>query len=386
MNINSNRRTFLKSSAVAGASIATWGLSTRRIFAAESSDAKGVVYRKLGSTGIKVSELGFGAMNTRDAELIHAAIDAGINYLDTAHGYMKGVNEEIVGTVMKTKRDKVVLVTKVHCAGRTAQQVRDMMELSLKRLQTDHVDIMFMHMPDEREEVLNAEWIKAFEKAKKDGLCRYVGVSIHKNHEKLLAAAVESKFWEHMLVAYNYKSGDDVTAAIERTRKAGLGIIGMKTQLKGSGYPDHKMGDITINQAALKWVLQNPYVDTTIPGMTTFDQLQENLPVMGMKMSFHENRTLQRYSERIEGSYCHSVAGCTGCSGQCPKGMEICDLNRCLGYAYGYGDMGLARENYDRLPATSRVEVCGDCDECLVRCVNGLNLTDSVRRARELFA
>jgi len=343
------------------------------------------VYRKLGSTNIKVSELGFGAMNTRDPELITAAIDAGINYLDTAHGYMKGVNEEIIGTVMKTKRDKVFLVTKIHCAGKTGQQVRDMMELSLKRLQTDHVDGMFMHMPDEPDEILNAEWIKAYEKAKKDGLCRYVGVSVHRNHTNLLNAAVESKFWENMVVAYNYTSGKEVTDAIARTRKAGLGIIAMKTQLKGRGYTDHKMGDITVNQAALKWVLQDPNVDTTIPGMTTFDQLQENLAVMGMKMSFRDHRTLQRYSERLEGNYCHGVAGCTGCINQCPKGVEICNLNRCLGYAYGYGDMALARENYDRLPASSRVDVCDDCDECQVRCVHGLNLTDTVRRARELF-
>ena len=160
----------------------------------------------------------------------------------------------------------------------------------------------------------------------------------------------------------------------------------MKTQLKGKGYHGHTMGDITINQAALKWVLQNPYVDTTIPGMTSFDQLKEDLTVMGLRLSFYENRRLQRYGELMLGDYCRGVAGCTGCSGQCPKGVEICALNRCIGYAYGYGDMELAKENYDRLPASSRVDVCGDCDECAVKCVNGLDLNRTISRARELFA
>ena len=202
-----NRRSFLRAGTIAGAAIAsTEWLKTRRVSAAETSPFQRIKYRKLGSTDLLVSEIGFGAMNTRDPELIQAAIDSGINYIDTAHGYMKGVNEEIVGKVMKTKRDKAFVVTKVHCTNKDGKQVREMMEVSLKRLQLDYVDIMFMHMPNEHSEILNEDSIKAFDKAKKDGLCKYVGVSIHTNHVDLLNAAVESKFWEHMLVGYNYQS------------------------------------------------------------------------------------------------------------------------------------------------------------------------------------
>jgi predicted aldo/keto reductase-like oxidoreductase len=69
-----------------------------------------------------------------------------------------------------------------------------------------------------------------------------------------------------------------------------------------------------------------------------------------------------------------------------PKGVEISQINRCLGYAYGYGDMELAKENYRDLPAGWKVDVCSDCDECVVTCVHGINLTESVRNARTLFA
>jgi len=385
-----SRRGFIQSiaagSAVIGAGMTSSGCASRRIAGKAPNGDHAVVLRELGSTGYKASEVGFGAMNTRNEELIHAAIDSGINYLDTAHGYMRGENERIVGRVMKTKRDKVFLVTKVHARDKTPAEVRTMMETSLKRLGVDYVDCMFMHMPPTSEEAFGSYHPEAFVKAKEDGLCRFIGVSTHQNQADILNASTEHGTFDLVLVGYNYESPPEIKTAIARARKSGIGIIGMKTQLKGKGWVDHNMGDITINQAALKWVLQDPNVDTTIPGMTTFEQLAEDLSVMGMKLSFNDRMELNRYGERLEGSYCHGVAGCTGCSEQCPKGVRICEVNRCLGYAYGYGDVDLARENYDSLPRECRVDVCDDCDECKITCVHGLNLTENIRKARALFA
>jgi hypothetical protein len=103
------RRDFIKyctlGSAFAGIAGGLNGLFPRRVYSEESDKSNRIVYRDLGSTGFNVTEIGFGTMNTRDAELIQAAIDKGINYIDTAHSYMNGVNEEIVGSVMKTKRN-----------------------------------------------------------------------------------------------------------------------------------------------------------------------------------------------------------------------------------------------------------------------------------------
>jgi uncharacterized protein len=388
---NSNRREFLKKTAatglIAGAELAAVSLFPRRIFAEDKKKGGELVYRELGSTGLKVTEVSFGVMNTRDPELIQAGFDAGMNYFDTAHGYMNGVNEEVLGEVLKKNgRNKAYIATKVHCKGRNAAEVRRMIELSLKRLQTDHVELLFMHMPEHGSEIMVEEYMKVFEKAKKDGLCRFIGVSTHKNHAETINAAVDSKFWEAVLVGYNYQSPKNVTTAIERARKAGLAVIAMKTQADGAGYPGHKMGNISSQQAALKWVLQNKNVDTAIPGVRTFEQFTENIAVMGMKMSFFDRKTLIRHAENLKGNYCRGVAGCTECGGQCPFGVDICDLNRCLGYAYGYGNLALARENYERLSLSSRVERCSNCDECLVKCANGIDLSDTVRRARELFA
>jgi len=383
---STSRRSFLKSGVLTGASLASAGLlQPRRIAAEQSSGFQRIKYRELGSTGYKVSELGFGAMNTRNPELLHAALDSGVNYIDTSHGYMKGVNEQVIGKVMKYKRDKVFLSTKVSGRNSTLGKMREKMELSLKRLQTDHVDNMFFKSPTP-DEVLNDDFIRLFEKAKKDGLCKHVGVATHKDQEDVLDAMIQSKFWEIVTVSYNYLSPQSLTDAIKRARTAGIAIVTMKTQLKGKGYPDHEMGDITINQAALKWVLSNRYVDTTIPGMTSFEQLQENFTVMGMRLSLNENKELQRFSENIQGKYCCGVSGCNGCKDQCPKGVDVSELNRCLGYAYGYNDFALAKENYEELPSTSKVNMCADCDECQVRCIKGLDLTQAIQRARSLFA
>ena len=87
----------------------------------------------------------------------------------------------------------------------------------------------------------------------------------------------------------------------------------------------------------------------------------------------------------VKGYYCCGLAGCTGCRDKCPKGVAVNEINRCLGYAYGYGDIELARENYQHLPSSNHVEICADCDECKVKCVNGLNLTENIKKARELF-
>ncbi len=383
-----NRREFLKRTTATGvaAGLGAAGMFTGGAIAAETPKNK-ITVRDFGKTGWKVTEVGFGVMNTRDPELVQAGLDAGINYFDTAHGYMNGVNEEVVGRVLKKyDRKKVYVATKVHCKGRDAKTIREMMETSLKRLQMDYVDVMFMHMPDHGDEVSVKEHMKVFEQFKKDGHARLIGVSTHTNQAETIKATVDTKFWEALLVGYNYRSTPDITEAMENARKAGLAMVAMKTQAKGKGYTDHNMGDISIQQAALKWVLQHSFVDTTIPGVTNFEQLAENVAVMGMKMSFIDRLRLNRYAEAGKDAYCCGVAGCTGCQDQCPMGVQVSQINRCLGYAYGYGDMALARENYAQLPASSRVDRCGDCGECQIKCVNGINLTDNIRRARELFA
>jgi predicted aldo/keto reductase-like oxidoreductase len=114
--------------------------------------------------------------------------------------------------------------------------------------------------------------------------------------------------------------------------------------------------------------------------------MADDIALMGMKLTFDDKRIIRRYSMGIKEQYCCGVSGCTGCKNKCPKGVQVNEINRCLNYAVGYGDKELAQQNYNNLPDSNRLEVCSHCDECLVKCVNGLNLTENIRRAREIFA
>jgi predicted aldo/keto reductase-like oxidoreductase len=272
------------------------------------------------------------------------------------------------------------------------------METSLKRLQTDHVDLVLLHGVDSAEMVLNENIMGIFDSFRKKGMTKYVGVSTHANHEVVLDAAVKSKFWESVLVGYNYMSPVKVRKAIERTRKAGLGIIAMKNLLNPidlktwnwekitdiRGGQDKK--DMTPTQALIKWVIEDPNVDTAIPGMTSFEQLQEDIAVMGMNLKVGKRTSgIREIENRFGSSYCRGVAGCTGCMNQCPWGVKVSDVNRCLRYAYAYGDMDLAYENYSRIPKSSRVDRCTNCPTCLVRCVNGIDVDTMICEARKLF-
>ncbi|HUT64117.1 MAG TPA: aldo/keto reductase [Anaerolineae bacterium] len=392
-----NRRTFLRTVTTGGASL-TAGLtimthSTRNVHAQAAKGQNRIVYRTLGSTGFKVSEIGMGCMNMRDSELVRAAIDSGINYIDTAHAYMNGQNEETVGQVMKTYRDKVFLTTKVGLRTSITEVPRQM-ELSLKRLQTDHVDLLLLHHGgDTVDMVLNEDNMKVMDAMRKKGYTRFVGYSTHTGDTEVYDNTIKTGFWEAVLCCYNYQSPPGLTPSIEKLRKSGIAVIAMKNLLNFATRPrtpledirTDKSGSVTYKQALIKWVLSNQYVDVTIPGITAFEQLTENMAIMGTTMGYDDHRILKRYSEGMKRNCCLGLSGCTGCEGQCPRGVRVSELNRCLGYAYDYGDMRLAWENYRELPRSSRVDVCKDCSECQVKCVNGQNLTENISRAKELF-
>ena len=387
---STNRRDFLRDGAAAGLAGATLSGTSNFASAQNTSRDYKINYRPLGSTGYQVSEIGFGAMNTRDAELLHAAIDAGINYIDTAHVYMRGVNEQIVGKVMQTKRDKVFLTTKLKI--RDPKETEELMATSLERLQTDHVDLVLAHNVQSSKQTLDSDLINAFKRIQEKGMTRFIGLSTHSNQAEVLNASVESDAWEAVLVGYNYFSPPEVQDAIARARKADLAIIGMKNLLNPSTYPwtklddirTDKSNDVTPQQALIKWVLEDKNVDTTIPGMTSFEQLYDDLAIMDMDQSFRTGNLLPKYGSYMKDNYCCGVSGCTGCLGKCPKGVDVSDISRCLRYHYGYGDAQLALEQYNDLP-DSPLDICADCDECSVSCINGLNLTETIQRARSLF-
>jgi predicted aldo/keto reductase-like oxidoreductase len=388
-----NRRDFLRSSVAGLGSFFVLPAAEQRAEGQKGDKGKGprkFAYRTLGKTGIKLPVITMGVMNSDNPNLIRAALDAGMVHLDTAHGYMRGKNEEVIGGVIKGRpRDSFVLATKIylprdestglHRETATEQFFLSRLDTSLKRLGLDYVDILYHHNVWKRESALYEPALKALEKAKKEGKVRHVGLTTHRNEPEVIHAAVDSKFYEVIEVAYNHRQKHQakIREALAKAGSAGLGVVAMKTL--GGG--EKSLGK-TEARAALKWVLQDPNVHTIIAGFTTFDQLELDLSVMeDLTLKPAEKSQLERI-RMTAGLYCQ---GCEECLESCPQKLPIPDLMRSYMYLYGYRNLGEAQDLLLSLNLPS--QLCQDCSPCPVKCMSGFDVSARIRdvvRLREV--
>ena len=352
-----------------------------------SEEKKPIIYRTLGKTGIKLPIVSMGVMNADNPKLVEAALDAGILHLDTAHVYQRGKNEEMVGQVIKNRpRDSYVLATKVvgsnadrktglYTEKTTAEDFIKNFEISLKRLGLEYVDILYLHSAKRKEAVLFEPLMGALQKLKKQGKTRFVGVSTHRNEAEVLRAAADSKVYDVVLTAYNFKHANlaELEKAIAYAAGKGIGIVAMKTQA-GVYWDKEKQNPINM-KAALKWALQNKNVHTAIPGFTTFDQLSLDISVMeDLTLTPKEKEDLQLGKKaKLAGLYCQQ---CEKCMPQCGRDFDIPTLMRSYMYAYGYKNLALAKETFaaaelSKLP-------CTDCNNCSVTCTMGFNVREKI--------
>jgi uncharacterized protein len=259
----------------------------------------------LGKTGYKVGILSLGGQATLEIagkeeeseRIIHRAIDLGINYIDTAASYGRGVSQLNIGRVMKTRRSEVWLSTKTH--DRTYDGSMRLLEESLRNLQTDHLDTWQLHNIQRREQVdqifANDGAIKALEKAKAEGVVRYLGITGHYEPIVLLEAIKRYPF-DSLLLALNaadvhYLSFKNYL--LPEAQKRGIATIGMKvttrSRMLSSWTPPpleeqtdarmrtSKPGTISIREA-LTYNMSLP-VSTTIIGVDNIEQLEENIRI-----------------------------------------------------------------------------------------------------------
>jgi aryl-alcohol dehydrogenase-like predicted oxidoreductase len=191
--------------------------------------------RQLGDTGLQVSRLGVGLSEisslSRDevdtvAQVLNAALDSGINFLDTAACY--GNSEELVGRAVAERRDEFVLSTKAgHVAGDyagrawTAETVRDSIERSLRRLQTDHLDVVHLHSCGV-DVLQRGDVIRALQDAKQAGKTRFIGYS---GDNESAVWAVESDLFDTLQTSYNLVDQRARLQLLPRAEEKGMGII-----------------------------------------------------------------------------------------------------------------------------------------------------------------
>jgi predicted aldo/keto reductase-like oxidoreductase len=374
----------------------------------QASNQVKLAFRMLGKTGLKVTSLSFGCMTTSDASVIERAVDTGIVHFDTARIYQNGNNERMVGAALKGKRDKVVLSSKTQ--GKTRSEALADLDTSLKELQTDHLDIWYLHAKQEPADVTD-DLLEAQRIAKKDGKIRFAGVSTHFNMDRMLPYLVKLGQTDVVLTTYNFamrsvaveanKNPDapktDMTAIIQQARKAGMGIVVMKALAGGTsrvqrgdrlyGANPEALSKQLIQPgvplAAIKWVLKNEAVDTTIVCMTDHEQFEENVRAMAEPYGDKDEQILNARLAAIGPDYCRM---CGTCGGVCDKGVPVPEVLRVLTYAEGYGQFALARERFLQIPEKARAVRCGDCGSCSIACQHGVRIRERVGRAQELLA
>jgi aryl-alcohol dehydrogenase-like predicted oxidoreductase len=289
-----DRRGFLQSAGLVGAGVA---LSESLLQAQQatpqlelSNTGPDRIPRKpFGRTQERVSVIGVGGYSLGDAPslkeaiaIVHEAVDAGVNFFDNAWEYHDGRSEEWMGQALKGRRDKVFLMTKVCTHGRDKQVGLRQLEESLKRLQTDHLDLWQVHEcvydNDPERHFAKGGVIEALDEAKKAGKVRYVGFTGHKNppiHLKMLSYNYPFDSVQMPLNAFDASYRSFQKQVLPEANKRGMAGLGMKS-LGGNGQPITK-GVVTVEEA-LRYAMSLP-VATTISGIDSLAVLRQNLAI-----------------------------------------------------------------------------------------------------------
>ena len=252
--------------------------------------ASPVPKRELGKTGMQVSALGVGGYHlgsTRDqkeaTELVARALDAGINFFDNAWEYHKGESELRLGAALKGKRDQAIVMSKVCTHGRDKAVGMRMLEESLRRLQTDHLDVWQIHeviYEDDPELIFRPNGVaEALVEAKKQGKVRAIGFTGHKDpsiHLRMLEHDFPFDTVQMPLNCFDATFRSFEQNVLPVATRRGIAVLGMKS-LGGSGEMIKK-GGVTPKEG-LRYAMSLP-VATTISGMDSIDVLEQNLKIV----------------------------------------------------------------------------------------------------------
>jgi predicted aldo/keto reductase-like oxidoreductase len=260
-------------------------------YGSSSVPAFEVPKRAMGSTGVQVSILGMGGyhlgtVSTQDEvnNMVAKALDHGINFFDNAWEYHKGASEEKVGIALKGKRDKAIVMTKVCTHGRKKDVAMRMLEESLTRLQTDHLDVWQVHEVvyyNDPEKCYEPDGVlEALTAAKQQGKVRFVGFTGHKN--PLIHLDMLNRGYKFDTVQMPINPFDPSYRSFERNVlpvavQKGMAVFGMKS-MSGSGESIVR-GALTPTEA-LSYAMSVPGISTTISGMDSMGVLEQNLAIL----------------------------------------------------------------------------------------------------------
>ena len=331
-------------------------------------------YRALGRTGLQISPMGLGGIPVQriDAEgtkqLLQKLVVAGVNYIDTARGYT--VSEEYIGYGLEGIRDKFVLTTK--SMARTKEAMAADIDISLKNLRTDYIDLYQVHNPGPKDlETVIAPGgaLEALLEARQAGKIGHIGITLHS--ADMFQKALELSWVETIMFPYNLveTQGEDL---IRICGQKGIGFIAMKPLAGGA------IEDATL---ALRFIGQNSNVSVVIPGMAEEKELQQNLAAVAdtTPLSLEEKQKINRIRSTLGTQFCRR---CNYCA-PCPMGIGIPGIFVLEGYfsRYNLQDWALARYNGTPVKASA----CIGCGACEARCPYQLPIRKMLKNVVKLM-
>jgi uncharacterized protein len=403
-----NRRKFLGNTAKQFALLNIVGLSSAKAIAGTATeknpeDDKKIIYRVLGETGISLPVVSMGVMNANNPSLLKGAWDKGIRHFDTAWYYQNGNNEKMVGSVLKelkVNRNDVTVSTKVGLFGPPLSKGNDRKELflkrfdeSLSRLQMDYVDILYFHDTQKVSDITDPYIMEAFTDLKAKKKIRFSGFSTHVDWVPIVTDAVTRKFYDVILLSFNYSMFQDqrVFNTIKLAHDAGIGLVAMKTQCQQEWYKQELPAEIQkfykenmMNTALLKWALNNEYITTAIPGFTTFDQLEEDM-VVAYDINFRKEEEDFLRNNGVQLAIQSVCRHCGQCISSCPNKVDIPSLMRTHMYSVSYGNPLMARQTMEQASPGRGLDACTSCDSCSGKCTFRVPVASRIQELKEIY-
>ncbi len=393
-----SRRNFLKVTGLTGVGAIIAPLDRP---AKASEEEQTMPTRPFGKSGIRVPILSFGgSLNTSMSPLLlRQAAKWGVTYWDTAHSYMGGKSEKGIGkyfTKFPEDRKNIFLVTKSH-AWTLAGMTKDLND-SLERMQTDFVDLFFVHSVSDISEIDDDTRVWA-EKAKAAGKIRLFGFSSHSNMASCLLGASKLGWIDGIMMTYNYRlmHTDHMKRAVDACAEAGIGLTAMKTQgggpVKTNTETEFELAGRFIKkgytdaQAKLKAVWDNPQIACICSRMPNMSILMSNTAAAldKKKLSSADKTLLQQYARETRSDYC---AGCTEiCESASGNKVPIGDVLRCLMYDRSYGDRDYAAIEFKGI-SENCLRQLADLDYSLAekRCPQKMPIGRLMKEAAEKFS
>ncbi|MCL1988524.1 MAG: aldo/keto reductase [Firmicutes bacterium] len=373
-------------------------------------------YTNFGNTGCKVSKLGFGAMRLPMLEIngskvidddkaipmIHKAFDNGVNYIDTAPYYCEKLSEITVGKALKGYRDKVYLSTKNPIEDLSGDNWLKRLETSLKNLDTDYID--FYHFWGINLKSFKS-WqgqqfgpIEAAHKAKEQGLIKHISFSFHDDVANM-PEIIDSGLFETVLMQYNLLDRSN-ESNVDYAASKGLGVVIMGPVGGGRlGAPSSIIKGLlkeppkSSAEVAMRFVLANPNVSIALSGMSTMEQVDENLE-LASRTGHLTDEELERAVAMVTEKRKFAELYCTGCNYclPCPQNINIPHIFNIMNNHRVYEITDYAKGQYKEVVdgtgwvKSADASKCVECGVCESKCPQHLPIIAQLKETHKVLS